>query len=693
MKTISENCEHCQGSGIEPEGWTLSQAQQNPKQWSKRRLAVQYGPDSNLVDLMPHVVSPVHFNDAGQEKCHKCNGSGKTAEFMARQYELKQKQLQTERQAEQDAAAGKYPYLIKQDGKTCARVLAAKNIRIELKRNFPGVKFSVRGKSFSMGDSIDVAWYDGPTVKQVEEIISKYQYGWFNGMEDIYEGSGDGFTDLFGDAKYVNGSRSLTYDAELQIIRQVCKDYPVDIEAVKIEKTTSWDGKHEIVKYLDHNLVVVNEYFTTLVHRIAQDTDFTQPAAGAPDPDPTPPPADGVTVTLNEAKDGVEIQFDAKPQQAVRSELKAHGFRWHRKKQLWYAKRSPLRLELAARLADGNPPAQAPGKTAPAKTGKPKADTRPDRFRKMADTLQKQIEQKRAPMTQNPTPRRLRQYNSRLHDADNLENTQRALVAMADAIEAGRLPAILEDLKTKAEIADLVRTGYESTGYYDFRGTGRYVDDSRKAVTLQLLIEASLTDQQRSNAAELEQRKKIEALEDQVRFAKIPGFFPTPRPVIKRLVELAGIEDGDDVLDPEAGKGDIADFVREAFAVDVTCAEINPTLCSILEAKGHKVIEGDFLQLNGGRQFRRIVMNPPFEKGQDIDHVRHAFSLLPAGGRVASVVSEGPFFRKDKKSKQFRQWLDDHGAHVETLDPGAFKGPEAFRQTGVAARIVVIDKD
>jgi hypothetical protein len=165
----------------------------------------------------------------------------------------------------------------------------------------------------------------------------------------------------------------LTYDAELQIIRQVCKDYPVDIEAVKIEKTTSWDGKHEIVKYLDHNLVVVNEYFTTLVHRIAQDTDFTQSAAGAPDPTPTP--AGGVMVTMNEAKDGVEIQFDAKPHQAVRTELKDYGFRWHRKKQLWYAKRSPLRLELAARLANGTRPAQAPGKTAPAKTSKPKPNT------------------------------------------------------------------------------------------------------------------------------------------------------------------------------------------------------------------------------------------------------------------------------------------------------------------------------
>jgi hypothetical protein len=40
--------------------------------------------------------------------------------------------------------------------------LAASNIRAELKKAFPGVKFSVRSETFSGGDSIDVKWMDGP---------------------------------------------------------------------------------------------------------------------------------------------------------------------------------------------------------------------------------------------------------------------------------------------------------------------------------------------------------------------------------------------------------------------------------------------------------------------------------------------------------------------------------------------------
>ena len=43
-----------------------------------------------------------------------------------------------------------------------------------------------------------------------------------------------------------------------------------------------------------------------------------------------------------------------------------------------------------------------------------------------------------------------------------------------------------------------------------------------------------------------------------------------------------------------------------------------------------------------------------------------------------AVVSEGPFFRSDKKSVAFREWLDDVGAEVEPLPDDAFKGQRHF---------------
>lgn len=63
----------------------------------------------------------------------------------------------------------------------------AKAIREELKKHFPSHKFCVISNNFSMGDSVEVSWIDGPSKKAVAEITDKYQYGHFNGMEDMYE--------------------------------------------------------------------------------------------------------------------------------------------------------------------------------------------------------------------------------------------------------------------------------------------------------------------------------------------------------------------------------------------------------------------------------------------------------------------------------------------------------------------------
>lgn len=89
------------------------------------------------------------------------------------------------------------------------RVIGAKNLRKELSRAFPGVKFRVRGRSYSGGDAIDVNWEDGPTTAQVDEIIGKYQEGNFNSMIDLYEHDRDNvWPEIFGGAKYVHGQRS-----------------------------------------------------------------------------------------------------------------------------------------------------------------------------------------------------------------------------------------------------------------------------------------------------------------------------------------------------------------------------------------------------------------------------------------------------------------------------------------------------
>ncbi len=61
-------------------------------------------------------------------------------------------------------------------------------IRKALKESFPGIKFSVRGKSYSGGASTNISWTDGPTADQVETLISAFEGSYFDGMID-YKGS------------------------------------------------------------------------------------------------------------------------------------------------------------------------------------------------------------------------------------------------------------------------------------------------------------------------------------------------------------------------------------------------------------------------------------------------------------------------------------------------------------------------
>lgn len=61
-------------------------------------------------------------------------------------------------------------------------------LRQALKECFPGVKFSVRSESYSMGACINVGWTDGPATSQVKAIAGLFQGAYFDGMID-YKGA------------------------------------------------------------------------------------------------------------------------------------------------------------------------------------------------------------------------------------------------------------------------------------------------------------------------------------------------------------------------------------------------------------------------------------------------------------------------------------------------------------------------
>lgn len=61
----------------------------------------------------------------------------------------------------------------------------AKLVRKDLRQHFPGVKFSVRSRSYAGGSSIDVRWTDGPKPGDVNAVVNRYQGADFDGMIDL----------------------------------------------------------------------------------------------------------------------------------------------------------------------------------------------------------------------------------------------------------------------------------------------------------------------------------------------------------------------------------------------------------------------------------------------------------------------------------------------------------------------------
>jgi len=115
--------------------------------------------------------------------------------------------------------------------------------------------------------------------------------------------------------------------------------------------------------------------------------------------------------------------------------------------------------------------------------------------------------------------------------------------------------------------------------------------------------------------------------------SQIESYFPTPAGIVGKMLDAVGLEEGHTVLEPSAGCGQIAGAVRERGA-QVTCIEQNSGLCDLLRLKGFEVAHQSFDEIAAPlMDFDRVVMNPPFERGQDCDHVRRAYDVekLPSG--------------------------------------------------------------
>jgi len=174
------------------------------------------------------------------------------------------------------------------------------------------------------------------------------------------------------------------------------------------------------------------------------------------------------------------------------------------------------------------------------------------------------------------------------------------------------------------------------------------------------------------------------------------GWFPTPEKVARRVASDAGVDwargrAGEDqavlrVLEPSAGEGALIwalmDSARQGSAMlEVVAIELNPTRAKALRMAGlceggrHQVIEADFLEVVPERigLFDRIVMNPPFDRQNDIAHVVHAARFLAPGGKLIAIMAASVEFRDDPRSVAFRAMVEKSGGDIRDLPLGSFE--------------------
>ena len=183
--------------------------------------------------------------------------------------------------------------------------------------------------------------------------------------------------------------------------------------------------------------------------------------------------------------------------------------------------------------------------------------------------------------------------------------------------------------------------------------------------------------------------------------------FSTPLPFAYAALQAAAIRPGDIVLEPSAGTGMLAVMAECALGKHASGAlhlnEIATTRAGLLSGLfAHAPVTrhnaeaiGDYLP---GLYPSVVLMNPPFSASPgvqrirheaDLRHIRSAFSMLPAGGRLVAITSAGCIPGDAAWSRAFER-LDPPPRTVFSIaiDGRAY----ARRGTTFDTRLTVIDR-
>lgn len=167
------------------------------------------------------------------------------------------------------------------------------------------------------------------------------------------------------------------------------------------------------------------------------------------------------------------------------------------------------------------------------------------------------------------------------------------------------------------------------------------------------------------------------------------NFYPSPKEVQELLTQGLSSYDIQKVLEPSAGKGDLAQHLQKNFThATIDVVEKEPDCCHILNGQGFSVLGHDFLQFHTYTEYDAIVMNPPFTEGDK--HILHAIHLAERQVQkkcvIHAIVNAETIRNPYSKSRQKLALLCQKYQAEITFHADLFQ--QAERQTNVETAII-----
>lgn len=176
--------------------------------------------------------------------------------------------------------------------------------------------------------------------------------------------------------------------------------------------------------------------------------------------------------------------------------------------------------------------------------------------------------------------------------------------------------------------------------------------------------------------------------------ATYQAYFTPPGLAVNAAMMLANrlSDDGSGlaILEPSAGEGALALAIATETQGEalIDCYELEPKRAAKLAGLGFWSMAADFLTITPEARYDGVLMNPPFTRDQDAEHVCHAWQFLKPGGVLVAIVSRGYKFRSTAKAYKLLELVAIYAEHEEEIPAGTF----AESGTDVATALLVLRK-